>query len=164
MLMLVLLIVLDTPGGAIFHQERVGLRGKLFRILKFRTMVQDASLKGPYYTLESDSRITRVGKFLRRSSLDELPQLLNVVCGHMSLVGPRPEVLQQRQIYSEKEWCLRHSVRPGITGLAQATLRSSASVEDRKRLDLAYVENQSFMLDLRILAMTVYQVLAKGGH
>ena len=115
-------------------------------------------------TSRDDPRITSVGKFIRGTSLDELPQLWNVLRGDMNLVGPRPDVPQQKAIYSQEEWDLRTSVRPGITGLAQATRRSEATIEERKKLDLDYVRNRSLSLDLWILWKTAVQVVGKGSY
>lgn len=156
-------IKLDSKGRIFFRQERVGLNGNLFKIFKFRSMVADAPKRGPYFTAAGDPRITKAGSFLRKTSLDELPQLLNVLLGDMSLVGPRPDVPAQRGQYTEDEWTRRHTVRPGITGLAQATLRSSATPEERKALDLEYVGKADILSDIKILFMTVKQVLCKGG-
>ena len=127
-------------------------------------MVINAEKQGSYFTQDNDSRITFLGKFLRKTSLDELPQLFNVIKGDMSLVGPRPDVSQQQKLYSKKEWRTRCSVRPGITGLAQATLRSQATVQERKAMDLQYVKKKSFFLDLKIIMMTLQQVILKGGN
>jgi lipopolysaccharide/colanic/teichoic acid biosynthesis glycosyltransferase len=156
-------IAVDSPGGVLFGQERVGKGGNNFRILKFRSMVTNAENLGSYQTAEGDSRITRVGRFLRRTSLDELPQLINVLKGDMSLVGPRPDVPAQRTLYTNEEWALRTSVRPGITGLAQATLRSAATEAQRKALDMEYVQKASVWFDLKIVLLTVRQVLGKGS-
>ncbi|MDQ7057302.1 MAG: sugar transferase [Ghiorsea sp.] len=158
------LILLDSKGGVFYRQERVGRFGKTFYILKFRSMVANADQIGGYSTSEGDVRITKVGGFLRKTSLDELPQVLNVLLGDMSLVGPRPDVPAQRQHYSQEEWDKRNSVRPGITGLAQATLRSTATPRQRTMLDLEYVDKQSFLFDMKILLMTVKQVVGKGSY
>lgn len=157
-------IALDSRGGILFRQQRVGRGGRVFEILKFRSMIADAEKMGPYSTADGDPRITRVGRFIRRTSLDELPQLINVIRGEMSLVGPRPDVPAQRDFYTDEEWTERHRVRPGITGLAQARLRSAATGGQRKALDLEYARSASLWLDLRILAATVRQVLTKGGN
>ncbi len=127
-------------------------------------MVVDAATIGPYFTQDGDSRITAVGRFLRKSSLDELPQLFNVLNGDMSIVGPRPNVPEQITEYSEQEWGKRNSVRPGITGQAQALLRSEVTAEERTRLDLDYVDKVSIGFDIRIILLTVRQVLFKGGN
>lgn len=151
-------------GPIFFLQKRVGLGGKEFKIYKFRTMVINSESIGPYFTTDKDPRITFIGRFLRKSSLDELPQLFNVIFGDMSVVGPRPNVPAQRDLYSESDWNLRHSVLPGITGLAQATARSSASEEKRLEADLYYVQNQSLFFDLKIIFLTIEQVFFKGGN
>jgi lipopolysaccharide/colanic/teichoic acid biosynthesis glycosyltransferase len=133
-------------------------------MLKFRSMVNNAAAVGPYYTTDDDPRITRVGRFIRRTSLDELPQLLNVLKGDMSLVGPRPDVPAQRSLYSEQEWAQRCSVRPGITGLAQALVRSDAKPGERLELDLRYVREHSTSLDLKILWWTLGRLSGKGSN
>lgn len=165
--LLVVLAVLtawESPGGAFFRQIRVGRGGETFGMLKFRSMVADAESRGPHFTAAGDPRITRMGAFLRKTSLDELPQLWNVLRGDMSLVGPRPDVPAQRELYTDDEWERRHRVRPGITGLAQATKRGSATVEERKALDLEYAANAGLIFDIKILWWTVGQVLFKGSH
>ncbi len=148
-------IALESGRPVLFRQQRVGRGGREFAIFKFRSMVADAARRGPYYTTAGDARITRVGRFIRRTSIDELPQLLNVLRGDMSLVGPRPDLPAQRALYPEADWALRCSVRPGITGLAQSLLRSQATPEQRLDLDLRYVREHSLALDLRILLWTV---------
>lgn len=157
-------VALSSPGGVLFRQERVGLDGRVFSIFKFRSMVANAEAVGPYFTSAADSRITPLGRFLRRTSLDELPQLVNVIKGDMSLVGPRPDVPAQRSNYTDEEWLLRHAVRPGITGLAQATSRSECTADERKRLDIEYAQSATLWLDIKILFLTVHQVLFKGGN
>lgn len=144
----------------LFKQVRVGQGGREFGIYKFRSMVKNAASIGPYYTAGADDpRITRVGRFIRRSSIDELPQLLNVLCGDMSLVGPRPDVPAQRSLYSAADWQARCSVRPGITGLAQARIRSEGTFEQRLALDLDYVRRSAGLggiwLDLQIMWWTL---------
>lgn len=133
-------------------------------MFKFRSMRQYADRTGSFRTATADPRITRVGKFLRATSLDELPQLFNVLIGDMSLVGPRPDVPAQRDDYTEDEWQIRHSVRPGITGLAQSTLRSDATALQRRQMDLEYAERHNLLLDLKILLNTVVQVVSRGGN
>ncbi len=157
-------IRLDSSGSIFYKQERVGKNGSTFFIYKFRSMVSDADQIGGYSTSVGDPRITKVGTFLRKTSLDELPQIINVLRGDMSLVGPRPDVPAQRQNYSQADWDKRHSVRPGITGLAQATVRSEAKPGERTALDLEYVDKHSFFFDLKILVMTIQQVLGKGSY
>jgi lipopolysaccharide/colanic/teichoic acid biosynthesis glycosyltransferase len=151
-------------GPVFFRQTRVGLGGRTFGMFKFRSMVVDAEQRGGYSTSAGDSRITRVGRFIRRTSLDELPQILNVFMGDMSIVGPRPDVPGQRELYDDKEWELRHLVRPGITGLAQAMLRSEATVDQRKTLDLQYARESSLRLDFFIIGLTFRQIFGKGGN
>lgn len=161
----VAILIRRHDGGPVFYRQvRVGRGGRTFRVFKFRTMVVDADRIGGYATADNDARITPVGRKLRRTSVDELPQLFNVLAGDMNIVGPRPDVPAQRALYTEDEFARRHSVRPGITGLAQATLRSDATEAQRKALDLEYVERAGLLFDLRIIAMTVRQVLTKGGN
>lgn len=163
LLALALVVRLDSPGPALFQQQRIGRGGVPFWMLKFRSMVMNAPELGGYSTAPGDPRITRSGRWLRRLSLDELPQLINVLRGDMSLVGPRPDVPAQRTGYSDREWQERHRVRPGITGLAQATVRSDAQAGERTALDLQYVREQSLTLDLWILLLTFRQLLGKGS-
>ena len=153
----------DSKGSIIYKQIRVGRYGKEFGIYKFRSMVANADQIGGYFTTEGDARITKVGAFLRKTSLDELPQIINVLLGDMSLVGPRPDVPAQKKNYTQQDWDKRNSVRPGITGLAQATVRSQAKPNERTRLDLEYVDKQSFWFDVKVLLLTVKQVLGKGS-
>jgi len=157
-------VALESGRPVLFRQVRVGRGGREFGIYKFRSMVKDAAAIGPYHTASDDPRITHVGRFIRRTSLDELPQLLNVLQGDMSLVGPRPDVPAQRSLYSASDWAERCSVRPGITGLAQALLRSEATPQQRLDLDLRYVREQSLALDLRIMAWTLGRLGGKGAN
>ncbi len=164
MAVVALLIKVESNGPVIFKQERVGLNGDLFNIYKFRSMVADVENKGPYFTSPGDSRVTRVGRFIRKTSLDELPQLFNVLNGGMSLVGPRPNVARQESGYTKAEWDKRNSVRPGITGLAQAKMRSVATPEQRTQLDLEYIDRASLFFDFWIILLTIKQVIFKGSH
>ena len=164
LLAIALIVRIDSPGPVLYRQTRVGLGGKTFSMYKFRSMVTNADRIGGYQTQQQDPRITTSGRWLRRTSLDELPQLLNVLKGDMSVVGPRPDVPQQQSLYLRNDWTLRHSVRPGITGLAQATLRSDATTEQRLQLDLDYVGRHSLLFDLRIILMTVRQLWTKGSY
>lgn len=159
-----LAIVLESGRPVLYRQTRVGLGGREFPMYKFRSMVRNAAAVGPYYTEEGDPRITRVGRFIRRSSIDELPQLLNVLKGDMSLVGPRPDVPQQRGLYSQADWAQRCSVKPGITGWAQALLRSEATEAQRLHLDLRYVREHSVWLDLKIMFWTLSRLSGKGSN
>lgn len=151
-------------GPVLYRQTRVGRGGRPFQMLKFRSMIVDADKVGGYATASGDARITPVGRFIRRTSLDELPQLLNVLRGDMSVVGPRPDVPAQQACYTPEQWRLRHVVRPGITGLAQSVARSAATPEERTELDLAYVRAVSIAFDLKIILMTVRQLLAKTSN
>lgn len=165
----VLLIVavavrLDSPGPALFRQTRIGRGCAEFRIYKFRSMVPDAPRLGGHSTAFGDPRITRVGRFIRRTSLDELPQIFNVLFGDMSIVGPRPDVPAQRGDYTEEQWRERHQVRPGITGLAQSTLRSDATPSQRLELDLRYVREHSVWMDVKIVLGTVRQMIRSGSY
>ncbi|HEX7290498.1 MAG TPA: sugar transferase [Conexibacter sp.] len=158
-----LLIRLESPGHPIYRQRRVGRDGRPFEIYKLRTMVRGAEFTGAGLAIqEGDDRITRVGAFLRRTSLDELPNLWNVVRGEMSIVGPRPTVQVQVDQYSERQRG-RLRVKPGITGWAQVNGRASLPWSERIELDLWYVEHRSLALDLRILARTVRMVLRGEG-
>jgi lipopolysaccharide/colanic/teichoic acid biosynthesis glycosyltransferase len=156
-------IRLESRGAAIFRQRRSGLHGAQFDMLKLRTMVDGAEHIGAGLAVNAnDSRITRVGAFLRRTSLDELPNLLNVLRGEMTLVGPRPTLPAQVAQYTERQHG-RLSVKPGITGWAQINGRASLPWSERIELDLYYVEHRSLLLDLRILARTPTLVLGGGG-
>lgn len=159
----VLAIKLETPGPAFYRQRRSGLNGEPFDMLKLRTMVDGAEHIGAGLAVNAnDSRITRVGGLLRRTSLDELPNLLNVLRGEMSLVGPRPTLPAQVAQYTPRQR-LRLSVKPGITGWAQVNGRASLPWSERIELDLHYVEHRSLLLDLRILLRTPLLVLRGGG-
>lgn len=151
-------------GPVLFVQRRVGLGGREFGMYKFRSMLPDAAVRGSYQTAAGDPRITPVGRFIRRTSIDELPQLLNVLKGDMSLVGPRPDVPAQRELYSAADWAERCSVRPGLTGWAQALLRSEATPQQRLELDLRYAREHSPWLDLKIMAWTVSRLSGRGSN
>jgi len=157
-------IALESGRPILFRQSRLGLAGREFAMYKFRSMVRDAASVGPWHTASDDPRVTRVGRWLRRTSIDELPQLINVLKGDMSLVGPRPDVPAQRSLYSDADWALRCSVRPGITGLAQALLRSQATEAQRRELDLRYAREQGFWLDLKIMGWTLGRLSGKGSN
>ncbi|WP_226609102.1 sugar transferase [Marinobacter nauticus] len=143
-----------------FRQTRPGKNGKPFEMIKFRTMLDAVdSKRNP---LPDDQRMTPFGKLLRSTSLDELPELWNVLKGEMSLVGPRPLLMEYLPLYSEEQY-RRHDVRPGVTGWAQVNGRNAISWEDKFRLDVWYVDNQSFLLDLKILFLTIKKVLVRDG-
>ena len=154
-----MVILIDDGLPVLFRQERVGKDGKLFKMNKFRSMVKNASELGTHQTSRNDARITKLGKVLRKTSLDELPQLINVLKGDMSIVGPRPNVLAQKETFSNEHWDLRNKLPPGITGLAQVSGRSDCSLEERLNFDIKYIETQSFLLDLKIIFKTVYIVI-----
>jgi lipopolysaccharide/colanic/teichoic acid biosynthesis glycosyltransferase len=158
-----LAIRLESRGPAIYRQRRVGLDGRAFDVFKLRTMVDGAEHIGAGLAINAnDSRITRVGAFLRRTSLDELPNLLNVLRGEMSLIGPRPTIPAQVDQYTERQRG-RLAVKPGITGWAQVNGRASLPWAERIELDLYYVEHRSLALDLRILLRTPAMVLGGSG-
>jgi len=144
----------------LFRQLRPGLGGRSFTLFKFRTMTEARDEKGNY--LPNEQRLTLLGRWLRSSSLDELPELFNVLRGDMSLVGPRPLLMQYLPRYTSEQ-ARRHEVRPGITGWAQVNGRNTLSWEEKFRLDVWYVDHQSLWLDIRILWMTVTQVLNREG-
>jgi lipopolysaccharide/colanic/teichoic acid biosynthesis glycosyltransferase len=158
-----LAIRLESPGPVLYRQTRSGLHGHQFDVLKLRTMVAGAEHIGAGLAIDAgDPRITRVGAFLRRTSLDELPNLLNVLRGEMSLIGPRPTLPVQVAQYSERQRG-RLAVKPGITGWAQVNGRASLPWAQRIELDLYYIEHRSLALDVRILGRTVAMVLGGSG-
>jgi len=166
LLLIALLIKLDSPGPAFYAQERMGLDARPFWCLKFRSMRTDAEQQGPGWTTENDPRVTRLGRFIRRFSMDELPQLINVLLGEMSLVGPRPE----RPVYVEQfrrsipRYMDRHREKAGMTGWAQVNgLRGDTSIAERTKYDLWYIENWSLWLDFKILLRTIVSVFS-GRH
>ena len=159
-----LAIALETGLPVLFRQTRVGLNGREFGMYKFRSMVKNAAQVGPHFTTDNDPRITRVGRFVRRTSIDELPQLINVLKGEMSLVGPRPDVPAQRSLYTPVDWAQRCSVRPGITGLAQALYRSDSTEVQRLDADLRYTREASLWLDLKICWWTLRRLGGQGAN
>ncbi len=164
-----LAIFLDSPGPIFFSQNRLGKNGKPFQILKFRSMHYEAEKKtGAIWAMQGDPRITRIGSILRKLRLDEIPQLINVLKGQMSLTGPRPErpeFIERLQKYIPN-YTLRHIVKPGITGLAQISYPYGASIEDaRKKLcyDLFYIQNYSLALECKILLCTIWVMCSRNG-
>ncbi len=155
-------IRLGSRGPAIFRQERAGRAGKPFMLYKFRTMGLDVDPFGPSPKSGQDPRLTRFGRFLREHSLDELPQLLNIFKGDMSLVGPRPLYMSQISEWNERQKT-RLLVKPGLTGLAQISGRGELTIEEKLELDAKYVEQAGFRLDCRILLATAARVFARGG-
>ncbi len=160
LLAVALAIRLTMGGPALFRQTRPGLHGQPFTLLKFRTMTDQRGPDGA--PLPDADRLTPLGRFLRRSSLDELPQLINVLRGEMSLVGPRPLLLAYLPLYTPQQ-ARRHEVRPGITGWAQVQGRNALSWEQKFDLDVAYVDRHTLLLDLRILGLTLAKVLRREG-
>jgi exopolysaccharide biosynthesis polyprenyl glycosylphosphotransferase len=161
-------VKLDSPGSALYHQERIGRNGKPFTLHKFRTMVDDAEVDGPRFALPNDPRITRAGRFLRKSRLDELPQLWNVIKGDLSIIGPRPE----RPVFVEQFedeipfYASRHLIRPGVTGWAQVNYGYADDLADaveKLTYDLYYVKHSSPWLDLHIFGLSIWTVLTGSG-
>ncbi|MEH7011474.1 sugar transferase [Neobacillus niacini] len=155
-----LLIRMKLGTPIIFKQQRPGLKGKPFILYKFRTMTDERDQNGEL--LPDHLRLTSFGKLLRKLSLDEFPQLFNVLKGDMSLIGPRPLLTEYLLLYTEEE-AKRHNVRPGITGWAQINGRNAITWEEKFKLDVWYVENQSFILDIKILLLTIKKVITSDG-
>ncbi|MBA4602995.1 sugar transferase [Thermoactinomyces mirandus] len=158
-------IKLESPGSVFYKQERVGLNGKKFNIIKLRSMRSDAEKNGPQWASRNDPRVTRVGKFIRKTRIDELPQLINILRGDMSLIGPRPE----RPVFTEqfdKEipgFKKRLLVKPGLTGWAQVNGGYEATPAEKFEMDMYYIQNQSFKIDMQILLRTVWVVVSGNG-
>lgn len=163
MLIIAIAIKLDSKGPAFYKQTRVGKEASLFLMWKFRTMVVEADTIGPGLTEHHDGRITMAGKFLRRLSLDELPQLFNVLRGEMSLVGPRPEIPEIVQTYSKQQQRAL-SIKPGITGLSQINGRDDLPLDIKLKYEVDYVENCSLALDFEILLKTISVVISGQGN
>ncbi|MFT0138663.1 sugar transferase [Alcanivoracaceae bacterium MT1] len=155
-----ILVRLKLGSPILFQQVRPGLGGKPFNMMKFRTMTDERDASGEL--LSDDVRLTKFGSFLRSTSLDELPELINVLKGDMSLVGPRPLLMEYLPLYSERQY-RRHEVRPGITGWAQINGRNALSWDEKFELDVWYVENRSLWLDIKILFLTVLKVVKRDG-
>jgi sugar transferase EpsL len=160
MLAIVLILHIRMSEHAFFRQLRPGLNRVPFTILKFRTMTHERDTKGKL--LSDEKRLTRFGRFLRSTSLDELPELINVIKGDMSLVGPRPLLMQYLDRYT-LEQARRHEVKPGITGWAQVNGRNAITWDEKFKLDVWYVDNQSLWLDLKIIALTILKILTREG-
>jgi len=160
MIITALLIAAKLGRPVIFKQKRPGIRGEIFEMYKFRSMTDDKDDNG--VLLPDDQRLPKFGKLLRSSSLDELPELLNILKGDMSLVGPRPLLVEYLPLYNNEQ-AKRHNVKPGITGWAQVNGRNAIGWEEKFKLDVWYVENQSFLLDIKILILTVLKVFKREG-
>ena len=150
----------NEKNGIFFVQERPGLKGRIFKMIKFKTMTDERDKEGNL--LPDEKRLTRMGRFVRSISLDELPQLFNVLKGDMSLIGPRPLLPQYLPLYSEKQ-AKRHDVRPGITGWAQVNGRNAISWQRKFEYDVWYVDHLSFVLDMKILFLTIKKVFIREG-
>ncbi len=159
-LVLAILVRIKLGSPIIFKQERPGLNEKIFTLYKFRTMTDEKDENGKL--LPDEVRLTKFGKFLRSTSLDELPELINIIKGDMSIVGPRPLLVEYLPLYNEKQRC-RHNVRPGLTGYAQISGRNSISWEEKFNDDLMYIENITFTEDLKIVLKTVLKVVKRDG-
>ena len=151
------LTIANKGAGAIFYQERPGKGGKIFKVMKFKSMTDECDTNGNL--LPEEQRLTKVGAFIRKTSIDELPQLINVLKGDMSLIGPRPLLPKYLPLYSEKQR-RRHDVRPGITGWAQVNGRNNVTWTEKFELDVWYVDNCSLWLDIKIIFMTIKNVLS----
>ncbi|HHV42755.1 MAG TPA: sugar transferase [Clostridiaceae bacterium] len=159
-MIIAILIKIDSPGPVLFSQERPGLRGEPFFIYKFRTMKEIYDESG--LPLPDEQRLTKLGCFLRRTSIDELPELINVLKGDMSLVGPRPLLMEYLDLYTTEQ-ARRHDVKPGITGWVQVNGRNTLTWDEKFELDIWYVDNYSLWLDIKILWMTLIEVLRREG-
>ena len=159
-LIISILVLLKMGTPIFFIQSRPGLNGKTFKMYKFRTMTNRCDKNGNL--LEDKDRLSNFGSFLRSTSLDELPTIWNVLCGNMSLVGPRPLLIEYLPLYSKNQ-ARRHEVRPGITGWAQVNGRNAISWNEKFELDTWYVENQSFVLDMKIILLTLKKVIKRDG-
>lgn len=151
------LTIANKGAGAIFYQERPGLHGKIFRVMKFKSMTDERDAKGNL--LPEAQRLTKVGAFIRKTSIDELPQLVNVLKGDMALIGPRPLLPKYLPLYNDEQR-RRHEVRPGITGWAQVNGRNNVTWTEKFKLDVWYVDNCSLWLDIKIIYMTIKNVLS----
>lgn len=163
---LALMVKVDSRGPIIFKQKRLGKNGAIFEMYKFRTMYVDApdlrNEDGSTFNSDNDPRVTKVGKILRKTSLDELPQILNILKGEMSFIGPRPDLPDHFELYDENDK-KKLSVKPGVTGYAQANGRNNNSWAQRIAMDIFYIENYSLLMDVQILFKTVFSVLKQEG-
>lgn len=159
-----LVIKIDSKGPIFFKQKRIGIHKKIFNILKFRTMRIDAPHDIPTHLLEDpDKYITKVGKFLRKTSLDEIPQIFNIFVGQMSIIGPRPALFNQDDLVAERDKYGANDIRPGLTGWAQINGRDELEIVDKAALDGEYVKKQSFWFDLKCFFGTIFSVLRHDG-
>jgi lipopolysaccharide/colanic/teichoic acid biosynthesis glycosyltransferase len=158
-----LIIKLESKGPALFIQERTGLLGKSFKMFKFRGMIDNALSYGPELTQVDDPRITKVGRFLRRTSIDEIPNFINVLLGEMSIIGPRPEIVSITIGYSNEQKKV-FQFKPGITGYSQINGRQMLSPEDRVRMEIEYYQNENFHRDISLLLQTIKVVITNKGN
>lgn len=156
-------IKLDSKGPVFFIHERTGYKGKPFKMIKFRGMIDNALAYGPELTQENDPRITRVGKILRRTSFDEVPQFINVLKGEMSIIGPRPEIISITNTYNEYQRKV-FDYKPGITGISQINGRQKLTPDQRTKMEIEYYEKENFWSDLKILFKTISVVLTNEGN
>jgi lipopolysaccharide/colanic/teichoic acid biosynthesis glycosyltransferase len=162
-MLIAIAIYFDDGGPIFFRQVRIGKNGKEFKIFKWKTMLNNSAEIGPFNTQVNDPRVTKTGRILRKTSIDELPQLINVLIGDMSLIGPRPDVPRQKVNYTDEEFDKRHSVLPGMTGLAQSRNRHNATNKSRKTYDIFYTEHINFLFDVKIVWWTL-KTLTKGSY
>ena len=163
-LLLIILIMIDSKGPVLFKQKRIGRHKKYFYILKFRTMRIDTPKDTPTHMLENPEQwITNVGKFLRKTSLDELPQIINIIKGDMSIIGPRPALWNQYDLMDERDKYFVHSLYPGLTGYAQINGRDELPIPDKAKLDGYYVEHISLWLDIKIFFGTIFAIFKSEG-
>ena len=164
MLIVALAIKLDSKGPVLFKQERVGKNKKLFKIWKFRSMYTDTDPNAPTHELgNATSHITKVGKFIRKTSIDELPQLFNILSGKMSIVGPRPALWNQYDLIAERDKYGANDVRPGLTGLAQISGRDELEIAEKARIDGVYMKKRGFFYDIGLIFKTVFSVFRHDG-
>lgn len=163
-LILIILIKLDSKGPVLFKQKRVGIHKTHFNILKFRTMRIDTPRDMPTHLLDNpDQWITKVGKFLRKTSLDELPQIVNILKGEMSIIGPRPSLWNQYDLIEERDKYNANDIKPGLTGLAQIRGRDELPIEEKSKLDGEYTKNISFLIDVKLFFGTILSVVKSEG-
>jgi len=159
----VIAIWVDSKGGVFFLQDRVGKNGKIFKVYKLRTMVFNADKIGPVLTQLSDKRITKIGKLLRLTSLDEIPQMMNVLKGDMSIIGPRPEVPSIVETYNTQQLAVLNYL-PGITGIVQVSGRAALEIETKLKMDIEYYPNENFWSDFVILVKTPFAIMSNNGN
>lgn len=163
-IIVIILIKIDSKGPIIFKQKRIGKDKKEFEIYKFRSMRIDAPKNAPTHTLENPNMyITKVGQFIRKTSLDELPQLINIIKGDMSIVGPRPALWNQYDLIAERDKYNANSIRPGLTGYAQVNGRDELPIEIKAKYDGEYLSKYNFLFDLKIMFLTIFKVLKRDG-